>query len=120
MCASVTGLYLDRRARDSTRAFRWADRPKGQLLALMYPEGFKIFHEKTCEERYIYLRRNLYGDPAACWKDDQQADCDEMADDTMEISEAYSRSRSSTPVSGWVCGGAHITIKEITLHLRWG
>ena len=38
-CAPVAGLYLDRRALDSTRAFCVADKPKGQLLALMYMDS---------------------------------------------------------------------------------
>jgi hypothetical protein len=65
MCALVVYLSLCRRAFDITKAFCWADRPKGQLLALRYPDGFKKYHEVTGEELYIILRKNLYGDPAA-------------------------------------------------------
>jgi site-specific DNA-cytosine methylase len=65
MCAMVVYLNLVRRAFDITKAFCWADRLKGDLMALKYPEGYKQFHKETGEELFIILRKNLYGDPAA-------------------------------------------------------
>jgi hypothetical protein len=65
MCALVVMLNLVRRAFDITKAFCWADRLKGDFIALKYPDGFKQFHKTTGEELFIVLRKNLYGDPAA-------------------------------------------------------
>ena len=65
ICALVVLLNLTRRAFDITKAYCWADLPKGEMIALRYPDGFKKYHSVTGEELYMILRKNLYGHPAA-------------------------------------------------------
>ena len=65
ICALVVLLNLTRFAFDITKAYCWADLPPGELIALKYPDGFKMYDSKTGEELFMILRKNLYGHPGA-------------------------------------------------------
>jgi hypothetical protein len=59
-------LYnLFRMTGDIVKAYCWAPLPPGDLIAVKYPPGLKKFDPGTGEERYMILRKNLYGHPAA-------------------------------------------------------
>ena len=65
LCAMLVLLNLVRGAFDITKAFCWAELAPGDQIALKYPEGWKAFCDKTGEELFMILKKNLYGHPAA-------------------------------------------------------
>ena len=56
---------LHRLAFDIKQAYCQADMPEGQQIAVRYPEGFRRYDDKTGEEQFLVLRKNLYGAPQA-------------------------------------------------------
>jgi hypothetical protein len=63
---AIMCLYnLFRMTGDIVKAYCWAPMPPGDLIAVKYPAGLKKYDPVTGEERYMILRKNLYGHPAA-------------------------------------------------------
>ena len=58
-------LHLHNLTWDISQAYTWAPIQPGERIAVVYPEGFKRYHEVTGEELFLLLERNLYGAPSA-------------------------------------------------------
>ena len=57
-------LHLQNLAWDIKQAYTWAPLPKGERVAVIYPDGFKRTNAQG-DELYLVLERNLYGMPSA-------------------------------------------------------
>ena len=63
--AMSVNLHLHNLTWDISQAYTWAPLQPGERIAIVYPEGFKRYHEVTGEELFLLLERNLYGAPSA-------------------------------------------------------
>jgi hypothetical protein len=62
--AMMVNLHLHNIAWDVKLAYTWAPLPKGERVAVIYPDGFKRTN-KEGKELFLVLERNLYGMPSA-------------------------------------------------------
>ena len=57
-------LRLENLAWDIAQAYTWADLPRGERIAVVYPSGFRRYNDDG-EELFAVLEKNLYGMPNA-------------------------------------------------------
>ena len=58
-------LHLENIALDICQAYTWAPLPKGERIAVVYPDGFKRKSHVDGQELFAVLECNLYGMPSA-------------------------------------------------------
>ena len=63
--AMRVNLHLENLTWDVKQAYTWAPLPPGERIAVVYPDGFKKRDERTGEELFLVLEKNLYGMPNA-------------------------------------------------------
>ena len=62
--AMMVNYHLHNLAWDIKQAYTWAPLPKGERVAVIYPDGFKRTNDEG-EELFLVLEANLYGMPSA-------------------------------------------------------
>ena len=62
--AMMVNYHLHNLAWDVKLAYTWAPLPKGERVAVIYPDGFKRTNSEG-KELFLVLERNLYGMPSA-------------------------------------------------------
>jgi len=62
--AMMVNYHLHNLAWDVKLAYTWAPLPKGERVAMIYPDGFKRTNSEG-KELFLVLERNLYGMPSA-------------------------------------------------------